>query len=197
MRMFFSFSLHFSNLPCFFLLCSFFLILALGGRWGPYEALLLSFALNPQPLVLGGGHCLAPAGPQAIGGERRGQSPAGRGRRSRAAQRSMGPEPVLGVGGDRPRGCPWRNRRSHVCVRVQRYWGRCECAGSVAKGLGRGPLNGERQLPHDRPSVFLQGSVSGRCRPRGQEGLQEMSGRPEAAWEVAGAAAAFAGAGSD
>lgn len=100
MRMFFSFSLHFSNLPCFFLPCSFFLILALGGRWGPYEALLLSFALNPQPLVLGGGHCLAPAGPQAIGGERRGQSPAGRGRRSRAAQRSVGPEPVLGVGGE-------------------------------------------------------------------------------------------------
>lgn len=93
--------------------------------------------------------------------------------------------------------CPWRNQRSHVCVRVQRYWGRCECAGSVAKGLGRGPLNGERQLPHDRPSVFLQGSVSGQCRPCGQEGLQEMSGRPEAAWEVAGAAAAFAGAGSD
>lgn len=60
---------------------------------------------------------------------------------------------------DRPRGCPQKNQRFHVGIRVQRYWGRCECAGSVVKGLGREPLNWKRQLPHDWPSMFLQGGL--------------------------------------
>lgn len=136
--------------PLFFLLCSFFLILALGARMKSSTQSLTSY---PQPAVLGEGESLPwpqqgfkplrgwRLEPQVVLGKEGGAG----WHRGAWAQNQFW---ELGKSQGR-RASIGRNQKLHVSVSVQRRWGSCECGGSMLKGLRPEPLNWKRQLPRD------------------------------------------------